>query len=185
MYRVPVSSVDGKTIYKISAVGLPCINDDISEVNVATLARQVRLNPREIRRGSGSKDLLIGIDHTKTHSGDSFHETDPELSDTDSDISVQPDKKKKLKSGAAWYNFKFSADRTKKVGSFIVNRDNINSFWCTLCNRTLSCGHMGLGDVQRHVKLDMHTRSVAAMRGQPTLLQLRRADPLTEKVCYC
>lgn len=61
MYRVPVSSVDGKTITMISAVGLPSINDDISEVNVATLTRQVGLNPREIRRGSGLIDLPYSL----------------------------------------------------------------------------------------------------------------------------
>eukprot|EP00057_Strongylocentrotus_purpuratus_P016422 XP_011670896.1 PREDICTED: uncharacterized protein LOC105441474 [Strongylocentrotus purpuratus] len=70
LYRVPVSSVGGKTIHKILAVGLPCINDDIEEVNIDNLARQVGLNPRELRRGSGSIDLLIGIDHAMMHAGE-------------------------------------------------------------------------------------------------------------------
>ena len=115
-------------------------------------------------------------------------ESDPELSADDSDISAElqperpPPKKKKFK-GAATYKCKFSSEWTKTVGSFIVKGDNVHSFRCTICNRTISCRHMGLADVQRHVKLDMHTQNAAAMRRQPTLQHFRRTDPLTEKVC--
>ncbi|XP_041470149.1 uncharacterized protein LOC121419757 [Lytechinus variegatus] len=113
--------------------------------------------------------------HRRGHESDS----DSDFSDREADAGDIRKKKRKLK-GAATYRCKFSPDWTKTFGSFITKGDNNYSFRCTLCNRTVSCGHMGLGDVQRHIKLDMHTQKVAAMRRQPTL-NFPRVDPLAEK----
>ncbi|XP_030846943.1 uncharacterized protein LOC105438616 [Strongylocentrotus purpuratus] len=71
MYKVPVKALGKKgKVHMVSAIGLPCINDDIAEVKIDAIAQQFTLKKKDLRRGSGPVDLLIGVDHNKFHGGE-------------------------------------------------------------------------------------------------------------------
>ena len=73
LYRVKLQSLDDQKVHNVSAVGLECINSEIEEVNLDDLANTFRLNKNSLHRGSGSIDVLIGIDHEKFHEGPTRH----------------------------------------------------------------------------------------------------------------
>ena len=70
-YRVPIREVDsgGKPII-IHAVGIPCISENVSAVNLDDLARKLNIRQESLHRGNGSVDLLIGVDHARLHNGE-------------------------------------------------------------------------------------------------------------------
>ena len=70
-YKVPIREVNstGKPIL-ITAIGIPCICENISAVNLDDLARDFKFRQQDLHRGSGAVDLLVGIDHAKLHSGE-------------------------------------------------------------------------------------------------------------------
>ncbi|XP_077981413.1 uncharacterized protein LOC144436486 [Glandiceps talaboti] len=70
IYVVPVHPVNKKQIFNVKAIGIPSISNDISEVNVTEMSKQLNIKPYDIHRGSGSVDMLIGIDHAKMHAGE-------------------------------------------------------------------------------------------------------------------
>ncbi|XP_070548332.1 uncharacterized protein [Ptychodera flava] len=72
IYVVPVRPVNKKQMFTVKAVGIPSISDDISEVSVIEMSKQLNIKPYDIHRGSGSVDLLIGIDHAKMHAGETI-----------------------------------------------------------------------------------------------------------------
>ena len=76
IYKIPVRSVKNHSqTYVITAIGLPSISDDIKEVDVTDIAAKLKIDMQDIHRGSGSIDLLIGIDHSRLHGGET-RETD-------------------------------------------------------------------------------------------------------------
>ena len=62
--------LENHSVYTIQAIGIPWFSDDISEVRVDDIARKFGLNEAQLNRGSGTADLLIGIDHAKYHVGE-------------------------------------------------------------------------------------------------------------------
>ena len=69
LYDVPIrSNLDGK-VQMIKAVGIDHIAEDTSKVNVQELAKILKVDPRELRRESGTIDLLIGVDYSSLHMG--------------------------------------------------------------------------------------------------------------------
>ena len=70
-YKVPIREVNttGKPIL-ITAVGIPCISEDISAVKLDDLARKFKFRQQDLHRGSGAVDLLVGIDHARLHTGE-------------------------------------------------------------------------------------------------------------------
>ena len=70
-YRVPIREVKsgGKPVV-IHAVGIPCISENVSAVNTNDLCRTFNIRQENLHRGSGSVDLLIGVDHAKLHTGE-------------------------------------------------------------------------------------------------------------------
>lgn len=43
------------------------------------------------------------------------------------------------------------------------------NFFCTVCNRQVSCAHQGIKDVERHIKSSMHESAALQLRKQPKL----------------
>ena len=37
--------------------------------------------------------------------------------------------------------------------------DNMYAFYCNICNKSVSCEHMGEADVSRHVDSEMHRKT--------------------------
>ena len=71
LYDVAVrSNIDGK-VQIIKAVGLEHIADEESNLCLEDISKNLMINQRELRRGSGSIDLLIGVDHPSLHMGTS------------------------------------------------------------------------------------------------------------------
>ncbi|XP_033643441.1 uncharacterized protein LOC117303376 [Asterias rubens] len=56
--------------YTVTAIGIPCISDDVAEVDLSEMAKLFKLHPSNLHRGSGPVDLLIGIDHASIHAGE-------------------------------------------------------------------------------------------------------------------
>lgn len=65
VYRVPVSSSDNTEMFSIKAIGIPCISEEVSAVQLKPVAKLLGLENERIRRGKGPVDLLIGIDHAQ------------------------------------------------------------------------------------------------------------------------
>ncbi|XP_028412195.1 uncharacterized protein LOC114535018 [Dendronephthya gigantea] len=70
LYNVPIRSVENNSVFSVSAIGIPCISDDISKVEVEELAKHLGLDKNVLSRGSGKLDVLIGIDHATMHTGE-------------------------------------------------------------------------------------------------------------------
>jgi hypothetical protein len=70
VYRVPITSLDTHKTYSITAVGIACISDDVTEMKIDKISDSFGLTRSQIHRGKGSIDLLIGIDHAFMHTGE-------------------------------------------------------------------------------------------------------------------
>ena len=67
VYKVPICTVDGKTVQTIQAVGIPQISNEVEEVDVTGLASMFGLAASEVLRKAGPIDLLIGINYSRFH----------------------------------------------------------------------------------------------------------------------
>ena len=70
LYNVPIRSLENNSAFTVNAVGIPCISDDITEVEVEELAKHLGLGKNVLYRRSGKLDMLIGIDHATMHIGE-------------------------------------------------------------------------------------------------------------------
>ena len=71
LFRVRIRSLGNRRdIHTITAVGIPCISSEITEIKLRHLAGFFGLREDEIQRTNGPVDLLIGIDHPKLHTGE-------------------------------------------------------------------------------------------------------------------
>ena len=70
VYRIPVTSLDTHKTYSITAVGIACISDDVTEMKIDKISDSFGLTRSQIHRGKGSIDLMIGIDHAFMHTGE-------------------------------------------------------------------------------------------------------------------
>ena len=69
MYEVPIKSKENNCLFSVNAIGIPCISDEIKEVEVEAIERHIRLKKNVLSHGSGNVDVLIGIDHASMHTG--------------------------------------------------------------------------------------------------------------------
>ena len=67
--KAPVTSVDTRKTYSITAVGILCISDDIIKIKTDKILDSFRLKRSQIHHGKGSLDMLIGINHAFMHTG--------------------------------------------------------------------------------------------------------------------
>ena len=63
------SLVSWNVIHTVTAMGIPCISSDITEIKLSHVAGIFGLREEEIRLRNGPIDLLVGIDHPKLHRG--------------------------------------------------------------------------------------------------------------------
>ncbi len=63
--------------------------------------------------------------------------------------------------GAATYKCKFQKIFTKKWPCIQTVVKDVHKFYCTVCRCTINCGHMGKGDILRHVTGKRHTEKTA------------------------
>lgn len=71
LFRVRIRSlVSRNVIHTVTAVGIPCISSDITEIKLSHVAGIFGLREEEIRPRNGPIDLLVGIDHPKLHTGE-------------------------------------------------------------------------------------------------------------------
>ena len=68
-YRVPVSSIGDMKKYSVTAIGIPCISEDVKGIHISSITEKLGLPKDQVRRGKGQIDLLIGIDHAYMHVG--------------------------------------------------------------------------------------------------------------------
>jgi hypothetical protein len=69
IYKVPVSTYDGKIIQLVQAVGIPHNSDDMTHVNLNRISDDFGISIDQLKRKSGHVDLLIGINHPHFHVG--------------------------------------------------------------------------------------------------------------------
>ena len=82
-------------------------------------------------------------------------------------VEVPHPKRAKLsKKGAAVYKSKFNDAWTKEFPFIRKVQSNRRSFFCTVCNREVSCSHMCKSDVERHVQKQFHKDNAKALRTQ-------------------
>lgn len=53
VYKVPVSSPDNTEMFSIKAIGIPCISEEVSAVQLKPIAKLLGLENERIRRGNG------------------------------------------------------------------------------------------------------------------------------------
>lgn len=64
-YQVRIRSLEDRSAHVIQAIEIPSISEDITDVKVADIARQLGLRKSQLRRGNGYIDLLTGIDRER------------------------------------------------------------------------------------------------------------------------
>ena len=70
LFRIRVRSLERNSVHTVMAVGIPCISEDISEIQLRDDAKRLGLSKAKRRRGSGPVDILVGIDHPVLHTGE-------------------------------------------------------------------------------------------------------------------
>ena len=68
MYEVLIRSKENNSLFSVNAIGIPCISDEETEVEVEAIESYLGL-ANTLSRGSGKLDVLIGIDHANMHTG--------------------------------------------------------------------------------------------------------------------
>jgi len=79
-----------------------------------------------------------------------------------------PNPKRKF-SGFATYFSKYDALWRKKYPCIEAVKNDAHSFYCTCCMKKLSCKHMGIGDVRRHVQSSSHQKASQGLEKQAKL----------------
>lgn len=66
--------------------------------------------------------------------------------------------------GAAVYKSKFQLEWQRKWPCITSMKDKPNYFYCTVCAKTVSCGHQGEKDVTRHMDSVLHKKNVSSVQ---------------------
>ena len=70
MYEVRIRSKENNSLFLVNAIGIPCISDEVSEVELDAIEKYLGLKKNVLSRGSGKLDVSIGIDHASMHTGE-------------------------------------------------------------------------------------------------------------------
>ena len=70
LFTVPIRSMENNSVFTVNAIGIPCISDEITEVEVEEMEKYFGLKRNTLKRGSGKLNVLIGIDHATMHIGE-------------------------------------------------------------------------------------------------------------------
>ena len=71
VYQVPITSLESGAKFTVKAFGIPQISDNIAEIDVGNMAKEIGITETKIYQESGPIDILIGIDHAYMHTGES------------------------------------------------------------------------------------------------------------------
>ena len=93
----------------------------------------------------------------------------PESADSDDESNSVPSAKRKL-SGSATYFSKYDVSWREKYPCIEAVKNDVHSFHCTCCMKKLSCKHMGIGDVKRHIQGASHQKASKGITKQSKLL---------------
>ena len=111
-----------------------------------------------------------------------------EYSESDSEESQAyesdnpPDAKRRYK-GSAVYNTKYDRAWRESYPCIQPVRRDPYSFLCTVCNKAVSCSHMGISDVKRHVQGLNHRKLTKQLESQSTLSFISSSSATAKKVC--
>ena len=107
---------------------------------------------------------------------------DTESSEDQSDeADKQPQNKRKCK-GSTTYKTRYDNSWKKKYPCIQPVKNDPFLFMCTPCGRKVSCKHMGIGDVKRHVQGSNHKKAAKNMAQQSQLSFVSTNDPIKKKV---
>ena len=70
IFRFRVRSLKNRARYSVTAVGVPDISSDISDIKVNEFEKFLGLGEEEFQRRNEPFDILIGIDHPRLHTGE-------------------------------------------------------------------------------------------------------------------
>jgi hypothetical protein len=70
LFTVPIRSMESNSVFTVNAIGIPCISNEITKVEVREMEKYFGLKGNTLNRGSGNLDVLIGIDHATMHIGE-------------------------------------------------------------------------------------------------------------------
>ena len=103
--------------------------------------------------------------------------------DPDNDLQPPSSKKRSLH-GAATYGTKYDPAWKTKFPCIQPESSDIFSFFCTVCNKKISCKHQGITDVKRHIEGLNHSKLTKEKEKQSTLVFRALSDPINMKVRY-
>ena len=72
-------------------------------------------------------------------------------------------------SGSATYSCKYDPLWSKTYPCIYAVKNNSHSFYCTCCLKKISCKHMGISDVKRHIQMACHQKASKGMEMQMKL----------------
>lgn len=70
IFCVRVRPLENVASYSVTAVGIPYISSNISEIKGSEVAKFLGLGKEKIRRSNSPVDILIGIDYPRLHTGE-------------------------------------------------------------------------------------------------------------------
>ena len=70
LYKVSLLSLENNSVHHITAIGIPSISDNVASVDVGKVSEKLGLEGRNLVRGNGPIDILIGINHAKMRTGE-------------------------------------------------------------------------------------------------------------------
>ena len=74
--------------------------------------------------------------------------------------------------------------RRQKYSSIQAVNGDPFLFSCTVCRKVMSCKHMGIGDVKRHIEALSHRKAAKDMESQSRLPFAYVDDPVKKKVRF-
>jgi predicted aspartyl protease len=76
VYEVRIRSLENRATHVIKAIGIPSISSDTSTVNFDEIAKAFGISKNQIRRRDGPVDILVGIDNSMLHVGETRQQGD-------------------------------------------------------------------------------------------------------------
>lgn len=100
--------------------------------------------------------------------------------DSESERELEPPSSKRKSRGSAVYNTKYDVQWRRKYRCIRAVKGDPFSFSCIVCQKVVSCKHMGIGDVKRHIEAVGHKKATKSIEKQPKLSFV--PDPVQTKV---
>ena len=131
--------------------------------------------------------VLLDLDTRKVmETMDQAHEAGTGLSSEDSEVDSEredrPPASKRKYQGSATYSTRYDCKWRGEYPCIEAIKGDPYSFFCSTCSKKVSCKHMGIGDIKRHVDTASHKRMAMTMEHQSKLTFVFSRDPIRQKV---